>query len=83
MRSKDQQKSKRKIIQNRGMTSNDIKSGNLAYQNGSRDKLEVTDIRMLRFMFGVTRHDSIRNEKIGATNFVELSKKLLQRKLQW
>ena len=47
-------------------------------------KLEVAEMRMLRWMCGVTRRDKIRNEYIrGTVKVVEVSKKIQQRRLQW
>ena len=47
-------------------------------------RLEVAEMRMLRWICGVTRKDKIRNEKIrGTTKVVEISKKMQERRLQW
>ena len=47
-------------------------------------KLEVAEMRMLRWMCGVTRRDRIRNDYIrGTVKVVEVSKKIQQRRLQW
>ena len=47
-------------------------------------RLEVTEMRMLRWMCGVTRQDRIRNERIrGTTKVTEISKKVQERRLQW
>ena len=47
-------------------------------------KLEVAEMRMLRWMCGVTRRDRIRNEHIrGTVKVLEVSKKIQQRRLQW
>ena len=46
-------------------------------------KLEVAEMRMLRWMCGATRRDRIRNEYIkGTVKVVEISKKIQQRRLQ-
>ncbi len=48
------------------------------------DKLDVTEMKMLRWMCGVTRMDRIRNERIrGTVKVTELSKKVQERRLQW
>ena len=45
-------------------------------------KLEVAEMRMLRFMCGVTK--KVRNERIrGATKVCEISKKLQESRLRW
>ncbi len=47
-------------------------------------KLEVAEMRMLRFMCGVTKKDRVRNERIrGATKVCEISKKLQESRLRW
>ena len=48
-----------------------------------RKKLEVAEMRMLRWMCGVTKLDKIRNERIrGTTKMVEITKKVQERRLQ-
>lgn len=47
-------------------------------------KLEVAEMKMLRWMCGVTRLDNISIERIrGTTKVVEVSKKVQERRLQW
>ena len=47
-------------------------------------RIEVTEMRMLRWMCGVTRKDKIRNEHIrGTTSVAQASKKITERKLNW
>lgn len=47
-------------------------------------KLDVAEMRMLRWMCGVTKMDKIRNERIrGTTGVGEISKKLQERRLNW
>ena len=47
-------------------------------------KMDVAEMRMLRWMAGVTREDRIRNEHIrGSTKVVELSKKIQEGRLRW
>ena len=45
---------------------------------------EVAELKMLRWMCGVTRLDKIRNEKIrGSTKVGEISKKVQERRMRW
>ena len=45
-------------------------------------RIEVTEMRMLRWMCGVTRKDKIRNEHIrGTTRVAQASKKITERRL--
>ena len=47
-------------------------------------RIEVTEVRMLRGMCGVTRKDKIRNEHIrGTTRVAQASKKIAERILNW
>ena len=47
-------------------------------------RIEVTEMRMLRWMCGVTRKDKIRNEHIrGTTRVAQASKKITERRLIW
>ena len=47
-------------------------------------KLDVTEIRMLRWTSGVTKLDRIRNERIrGTTKVGEISKKVQETRLKW
>ena len=46
--------------------------------------IDVTEMRMLRWMCGVTRKDKIRNERIrGTTRVAQASKKITERRLIW
>ena len=46
--------------------------------------IEVNEMRMLRWMCGVTRKDKIRNEHIrGMTKVVQASRKITERRLKW
>ena len=48
------------------------------------NRIEVTEMRMLRWMCGVTRKDKIRNEHIrGTTRVAQASKKITERRLNW
>ena len=47
-------------------------------------RIEVSEMRMLRWMSGVTRKDKIRNEHIrGTTRVAQASKKITERRLIW
>ncbi|KAI5728881.1 hypothetical protein M8J77_001642 [Diaphorina citri] len=48
------------------------------------DRMNVAEMRMLRWMCGVTRMDRIRNTRIrGSVKVTEISKKVQERRLQW
>ena len=47
-------------------------------------RIEVNEMRMLRWMCGVTRKDKIRNEHIrGTTKVAQASRKIMERRLKW
>ncbi|XP_063610714.1 uncharacterized protein LOC134784544 [Penaeus indicus] len=53
-------------------------------KESQKKKLDVAEMKMLRWMCGVTKLDKIRNERIrGTTKVVETSKKVQERRLQW
>ena len=55
-----------------------------ATTRGQEARLEVNEMRMLRWMCGVTRRDKIRNEHIkGTTRVVQASKKITENRLKW
>ena len=55
-----------------------------ATTRGQEARLEVNEMRMLRWMCGVTRRDNIRNEHIrGTTGVVQASKKITEKRLKW
>ena len=55
-----------------------------ATTRGQEARLEVNEMRMLRWMCGVTRRDKIRNEHIrGTTRVVQASKKITEKRLKW
>ena len=55
-----------------------------AVKKAQEKKLDVAEIRMLRWMCGVTKLDRIRNERIrGATKVGETSKKVQESRLKW
>ena len=55
-----------------------------ATTRGQEARLEVNEMRMLRWMCGVTRVDKIRNEHIRwTTRVVQASKKISDKRLKW
>ena len=55
-----------------------------ALKKAHEKKLEVAEMRMLRWMCGVTKLDKIRNERIrGTTKVGEITKKVQERRLKW
>ena len=53
-------------------------------EDKKHDYLEVNEMRMLRWMCGVTRRDKIRNEHIrGTTIVVQASNKITEKRLKW
>ena len=55
-----------------------------AMKKAQERKIEVAEMRMLRWMCGVTRSDRIRNEHIrGTVKVVEASAKAQDKRLQW
>ena len=55
-----------------------------ATTRGQEARLEVNEMRMLRWMCGVTRRDNIRNDHIrGTTRVVQASKKITEKRLKW
>ena len=55
-----------------------------ALKKAQEKKLEVAEMRMLRWMCGVTKLDKIRNERIrGTTKVGEITKKVQERGLKW
>ena len=58
-------------------------AGTWATMRGKEARLEVNEMRMLRWMCGVTRRDKIRNEHIkGTTRVVQASKKITEKRLK-
>ena len=55
-----------------------------ATTRGHEARLDVNEMRMLRWMCGVTRRDKIRHEHIrAATRLVQASKKITEIRLKW
>ena len=54
-----------------------------ALKKAQENKLEVADMRMLRWMCGVTKLDKIRNERIrGTTKVGEITKKVQENEVE-
>ena len=69
-------------VQNNGKTM--YGAGTWALKKAQENKLEVAEMRMLRWMCGVTKLDKIRNERIrGTTKVGEITKKVQERRLKW
>ena len=55
-----------------------------AVKKAHEKKLDVAEMRMLRWMSGVTKMDRIRNERIrGTTKVGEISKEVQESRLKW
>ena len=55
-----------------------------AVKKAQEKKLDIAEMRMLRWMSGVTKLDRIRNERIrGTTKVGEISKKVQESRLKW
>lgn len=55
-----------------------------AVKKVQEERLDVAEMRMLRWMCGVTKLDRIRNERIrGTVKVGEVSKKVQEKRLQW
>ena len=53
-------------------------------KKAQENKLDVAEMRMLRWMSGVSKLDRIRNERIrGTTKVGEISKKVQESRLKW
>ena len=56
----------------------------LPVKKANETRMNVTEMRMLRWMCGVSREDRIRNENIrGSVKVTELSKKMQEVRLKW
>ena len=84
MRQKDASETEGESIQNSDQASNAIRGETWATTKRQEQRIEVTEMRMLRWMCGVTRKDKIRNEHIrGTTSVAQASKKMTERRLIW
>ena len=73
-----------KGIQESGKTSTGVRGRYIAIEEGTGKQFEVAEMRMLRWMCGVTKLDKIRNERIRwITKVWEMAKKVQERRLRW
>ena len=84
MRQKGASETEGESIQNSDQASNAVRGRNVGYNEETRKRIEVTEMRMLRWMCGVTRKDKSWNEHIrGTTRVAQASKKITERRLIW
>ena len=84
VRQQNEREDQEECVQNSGKTSTDVRAETWALKKAEEKKLEVADMRMLRWMCGVTKLDKIRNERIrGTTKVGEITKKVQDRRLKW
>ena len=84
VRPKNKFESPGESIQDGCKTSNDYGAETWVVKKAQEKKLDVAEMRMLRWMSGVTKMDRIRNERIrGTTKVGEISKKVQESRLKW
>ncbi|XP_068229436.1 uncharacterized protein [Palaemon carinicauda] len=67
-----------------GKNSNAVWNGNTSIRKTEEKKMDVAEMRMLRWMSGVSREDLIKNDYIRwSTKVVEISKKVQEGRLRW
>ena len=82
MRQENEREDQGEGVQNRGKRVYGAETW--ALKKAHEKKLEVAEMRMLRWMCGVTKLDKIRNERIrGTTKVWEITKKVQERRLEW
>ena len=71
-------------IQDDRKTSTDVRCRDMSIEETLENKLEVAEVRMLRWIRGVTKLDIIRNERIrGRAKVREISKKVQESRLKY
>ena len=72
-------------VQDSGKTSTDVRGRDMGVlKKAQENKLEVAEMRTLRWMCRVTKLENIRNERIRGTSKVgEITKKVQERRLKW
>ena len=84
LRQENEREDQGESVQNSGKTSTDVRGRDMALKKTQETKLEVAEMRMLRWMCEVTKLDKIRNERIRRTTKVgEITKKVQERRLKW
>ena len=84
VRQKDASETEGEGIQNSDQVAMLYGAESWATTKRQEKRIEVTEMRMLRWMCGVTRKDNIRNEHIrGTTRVAQASKKVTERRLNW
>ena len=84
MRQENERKDHGECRQNSGKTNTDGGTETWALQKAQEKKFEVAEMRMLRWMCGVTKLDKIRSEIIrGTTTVRETTKKVQEIRLTW
>ena len=84
VRPKNKFESQEERIQYSCKTSNDVRGETWAVKKEQERKLDGAEMRMLRWMSGVTKLDRIRNERIRGTAKVgEISMKVQESRLKW
>ena len=57
-------------VQNSGKTSTDVRGRDMGVEEAQENKLEVAEMKMLRWVCGVAKLDNIRNEIMRGTTEV-------------
>ena len=71
-------------VHNTGKSGTGLRGRDMCIGEGTGQKLEVAEMRMLRWMCGVTKLDKIINDRIrGTTKVGEMAKKVQERRFKW
>ena len=83
MRQENEREDQVEGVKNSGKTSTDVRGRDMGVEEQEK-KWEVAEMRMLRWMCGVTKLEKIRNERIrGTTKVGGITKKVQERRLKW